>query len=54
VSTGISRASVALALLTVVLNGGAQIMLRGAALRGASPTEPSTRDSSSIAVAYST
>lgn len=32
--------SIALALLTVALNSTAQLCLRGAALRGATPTEP--------------
>ncbi len=36
----LSAASVGLALGTVALNSGAQILLRGAALRGATPTEP--------------
>ncbi len=38
----LSAASVGLALGTVALNTGAQILLRAAALRGASPTEPLT------------
>ena len=38
----LSAASVGLALGTVALNSGAQILLRGAALRGATPTEPLT------------
>jgi undecaprenyl phosphate-alpha-L-ara4N flippase subunit ArnE len=35
-----ARESLLLAVLTVVLNGAAQLMLRGAALRGASPDSP--------------
>jgi undecaprenyl phosphate-alpha-L-ara4N flippase subunit ArnE len=38
----LSAASVGLALGTVALNSGAQLLLRGAALRGATPTEPLT------------
>src|SRR5882757_8235872 len=34
--------SIALALATVILNGGAQLLLRGAALRGADPLRPAT------------
>lgn len=41
-SEGLSAASIALALTTVLLNSGAQLLLRGAALRGASPSEPLT------------
>jgi len=41
-ATGLSATSVALALGTVALNSGAQILLRSAALRGATPTEPAT------------
>ena len=39
-AAGLSAQSVGLALGTVVLNSGAQLLLRGAALRGATPTEP--------------
>lgn len=38
----ISPQSIALALLTVALNSSAQLMLRGAALRGANPSVPLT------------
>ena len=34
--------SLVLTLLTLVLNGGAQLLLRGAALRGADPSRPAT------------
>jgi undecaprenyl phosphate-alpha-L-ara4N flippase subunit ArnE len=37
---GLSTVSAALALLTVALNSAAQLLLRGAALRGAVPTDP--------------
>jgi drug/metabolite transporter (DMT)-like permease len=37
---GLSAASAALALLTVALNSAAQLLLRGAALRGATPGDP--------------
>lgn len=39
---GISAGSIALALLTVLLNSGAQLCLRGAALRGATPADPAS------------
>jgi drug/metabolite transporter (DMT)-like permease len=39
-NTTLSAASIALALVTVSLNSAAQLMLRGAALRGATPSEP--------------
>lgn len=38
----LSPQSIALALLTVALNSSAQLLLRGAALRGASPSAPIT------------
>jgi drug/metabolite transporter (DMT)-like permease len=38
----VSAASVGLALGTVALNSAAQLLLRGAALRGATPSEPIT------------
>jgi drug/metabolite transporter (DMT)-like permease len=38
----LSPASIALALATVALNSAAQLMLRGAALRGATPAVPRT------------
>ena len=41
-ATSIPATAVALALGTVVLNSGAQLLLRAAALRGVSPTEPLT------------
>lgn len=37
-----SAKTILLALLTVALNGGAQLFLRGAALRGATPSQPTT------------
>jgi drug/metabolite transporter (DMT)-like permease len=39
---GISVESLALAFSTVALNSAAQLMLRGAALRGATPAAPAT------------
>lgn len=41
-SASLSPGSIALALATVALNSSAQLLLRGAALRGASPAEPLT------------
>jgi drug/metabolite transporter (DMT)-like permease len=41
-AANLSAASVGLALGTVALNSGAQLLLRGAALRGATPAEPLT------------
>jgi drug/metabolite transporter (DMT)-like permease len=37
-----SLSSIVLAILTAVLNSAAQLLLRGAALRGARPEEPAT------------
>jgi drug/metabolite transporter (DMT)-like permease len=39
---GLSAASVALAVLTVALNSAAQLLLRGAALGGATPADPAS------------